>query len=123
MRIVEVTYHKHANLLVEALQKYCRILVSEPQRNGISSLKDIEDSIWKYAEKIRPNFPNCNLEKLEVVSHTNILHEWYNLLYKGEKSMISIFARPDGSEMAFREYDQMKSYNRPIKGTDLRAMV
>jgi len=111
MRIVEITYHKPANLLVEALQKHCRMLMSEPQQNSINSLKDIENSIREYAEQIQPNFPKCKLENLEVISRANILHEWYNLLYKGEKSMISIFARPDGLEMAFREYDQMKSCN------------
>jgi len=96
--------------------------MSEPQQNSINSLKDIEDSIRKYAEKNQPNLPKCKLENLEVISRANILHEWYNLLYKGEKSMISIFARPDGLEMAFREYDQMKSCNWSINETDLNVM-
>ncbi len=80
MRIVEITYHKPVNLLVEALQKYCSLLISEPQRNGINNLKDIEDSIRIYSEKVQHSFPNCSLGNLEVVSRSNILHEWYNFI-------------------------------------------
>lgn len=108
MRIVEVTYGKPANLLIGSLQNYCQELMRMPENNGICRLKDLEDKIWLYAEMQKSKFPKCRIDKLEVISHANVIHEWYNLLYNGEKSMISVFARPDITERAFMEYDNMR---------------
>jgi hypothetical protein len=105
MRVVEVTYNKPANLLIKSLQEHCEKLMASIPDNGISTLKDLEKEIWHFAESQHDNYPKCNLNKLEVISRANILHESYNLLYNGEISMISIFARPDDYEMAFRDYD------------------
>jgi hypothetical protein len=108
MRIVEINYHKPANQLIRSLQNHCAELMSMPQQNGITSLKDLEDMIWEYAESQQPNFPKVDIKRLAVISHANVLHEWYNLLYNGEKSMITIFARPDSIEKAFRDSDQAR---------------
>jgi hypothetical protein len=105
MRIINVTFKKPANLLISALQQHCRQLIAQPEQNGISSLKDLEDSIWAFAKAQQPLFPRCKLEDLEAISDANILHQFYNLLYKEEKSMITIFARPDAIEKCFRDYD------------------
>ena len=107
MRVVEVTYNKPSNLLIKSLQKQCEKLMAAIPDNGINTLLELEKEIWQFAESQRDNYPKCNLSKLEVISRANILHESYNLLYNGEKSMISIFARPDDIEAAFREYDAL----------------
>lgn len=107
MRVVEVTYNKPANLLIKSLQEHCEKLMAAIPDNGINSLKELEKEIWQFAESQHGNYPKCNLSKLEVISRANVLHEFYNLLYNGEKSMISIFARPDDIEAAFREYDAL----------------
>lgn|GEM_PF-3768469 len=108
MRIVEINYHKPANSLIAALQKYCMTLMSAPEQHDIFSLKDLEDKIWKFAEEQHATSPKCKLDNLEVISDSNMVHEWYNLLYRGEKSMITISARPDAFESAFRDYDDQR---------------
>lgn len=105
MRIVDINFQKPANLLIAALQKYCSEIIAEPLLHGIGSLKDVEKRIWNYAKTLQDKFPKCSLDNLEVIAHSNQTQEYYNLLYRGEKSMIFIFARPDQYESAFREYD------------------
>jgi hypothetical protein len=105
MRIVEITFRKPANLLIDALQKHCRMLMSDTVSHEINGLKDLEDRLWSFAEQQQSRFPKCSMDSLDVISHGNAVHEWYNLLYRGEKSMIQVSARPDAYEKAFREYD------------------
>ncbi len=106
MRVVEITYKKPANLFVDDLQKYCMTLMAQPEQHGINSLKDVESKIWEYAKMQQAVYPRCKMDDLEVISDSSIIREWYNLLYKGEKSMITISARPDAYEKCFRDLDQ-----------------
>jgi hypothetical protein len=109
MRIIEITYRKPANLLIDALQKHCKMLLADTASHGIHSLKDLEDRLWSFAEQQQAYFPKCSMDRLDVISHSNAVHEWYHLLYMGEKSMIQVSARPDTFEKAFREYDAGQS--------------
>jgi hypothetical protein len=108
MRIVTSTYKKPANLLIGALQKYCEEILSQPQRFGVYNLKDLEDKLWQFAVAQQPSYRKCDLAKLDVISHSNLVHEYYHLLYNGERSMIFITARPDAYEKAFRDYDNLQ---------------
>ena len=105
MRIVEITYRKPANLLINAVQEHCKMLISDIASHGIKGLKDLEDQLWLFAEEQQARFPKCEMDSLDVISYSNTVHEWYNLLYKGKKSMIQIWATPDAFERDFREYD------------------
>jgi len=106
MRIVEITYHKPANRLIASLQDYCKSLMSQPQQNGIHSLKDLDQKLGDYIDSRKADFPGCSAEKFDVILSVNVLHQWYNLLHGSrEISMISVFARPDDIEAAFRDYD------------------
>jgi len=117
MRIVKVNFQKPANLLIAALQQYCSEIIADPVLHGIRDLKEVEKRVWKYAKIQQDKFPKCSLSNLEVIAHSNTTQEWYNLLYRGEKSMISIFARPDQYESAFREYDALQKNKSPITVT------
>jgi hypothetical protein len=108
MRIVSVTYKKPANLLIAALQKHCKTLLSAREQNGVQNLQDVEAKLWQYATELQSVYPRCSLDKLDVISHQNIAQQFYNLLYNDEKPMITIFARPDDIEAAFRDYDQAR---------------
>ncbi len=108
MRIVSVTYKKPVNQLFAALQTYCRALLSEPDRHGIYSLIDIENKIRDQAKELHKIYPKCSLDKLEIYSHQNAVHQFYHLLYNDEKTMICISARPDEYEAAFRDYDKAR---------------
>ena len=110
MRIVNVTYKKPANLLFAALQEYCGELLSAPEQHCIYSLADVEVKIWQRARDLQTVYPRCSLDKLEVYSHQNLVHQFYHLLYNDERSMIVISARPDEYEAAFREYDQANAF-------------
>ena len=107
MRIVSSTYKKPANLLIAAMQKYCIELLLQPQQYDINNLKDLENKLWRFAIEQQQNFKKCDLTKLDVVSNSNLIHEFYHLLH-GERSMIMIFARPDAAEKAFRDYDDQR---------------
>jgi len=85
-------------------------LLSNPQQYGIGNLKDLEDQIWQFAEAQQHSFQRCDLSKLEVISHSNPVHQYYHLLYNGKRSMIFIDARPDAYEKAFRDYDNLKKF-------------
>ncbi len=106
MRIVSVTYKKPANLLLAALQTYCRTLLAAPEQHGIFSLGDLEEKIGQHAKTLQTLYPRCAPDKLNVYCHHNAVHQFYHLLYNGENSMISISARPDEYEAAFRDYDK-----------------
>ena len=108
MRIVSVTYKKPANLLFAGLQNYCRELLSAPQRHGVYSLVDVEDKLHGHAKELQKVYPRCSLDKLVVYGHRNMVHQFYHLLYNDKKSMISISARPDEFEAAFRDYDKAR---------------
>ncbi len=105
MRIVSVTYRKPVNQLFAALQTYCQALLSEPDQHGIDSLAYVENKIWDQAKELHKIYPRCSLDKLEVYSHQNAVHQFYHLLYNDERTMICISARPDEFEAAFRDYD------------------
>ncbi len=107
MRVVEINYSKPANLLISSLQDYCRMLMPELQANSISNLKEFGKKLWEFAETQQNVFPRCKLSDLDVIFHGNAVHEWYNLLYKDDRSMISIFARPSDIEHCFRDYDAL----------------
>ncbi len=111
MRVIEITYKKPANLLIEALQKHCSALMAEPEIYGITTLKDIENKIWEHAKTQQGSFPRCSLDNLEVILNRTITSEWYNLLYRGEHTMISIFARPDAYADCFLELDNNRKLN------------
>lgn len=112
MRVVEVNYRKPANLFIAALQQHCLHIMAEPQTHGIMHLQDVENEIWAKAQKEQFLNPRCKIDDLEVISNYTITFQWYNLLYKGEKSMITIFARPDAYERCFRELDSKRTSPR-----------
>ena len=109
MRIVEVNYSKPVNLLIAALQRHCMHLLANPEQYGVYSLANLEDKIFDFAKKNQAAYPRCKVTDLEVISNSSIISEWYTLLYKGEKSMISILVRPDAYEECFRELDKART--------------
>lgn len=113
MRVVDITCHKPANLLVAALQEFCCKLMAEPAQNGIENLGTLAERTWQLAKELQTGFKKCSLENLSFESDHHTTFEIFSLWYKDKSPMISIMARPDSFEQCFREYDEIKKTAKP----------
>lgn len=96
MKIKILSLKKPANALVAALQVYCEILVSEPEKYGISDLYALEERIWEYAEQIKADHPRCKLSHLKSEVHRYNpddmlgIMESYDLIHRRDNILFSI---------------------------------
>jgi len=87
---------KPANGLVAALQEYCKKLIAEPERHGISDLYALEERIWEYGEEIKGEHPRCKLSHLKSRVHTYNpddmlgIMESYDLIHRRDNILYSI---------------------------------